>query len=135
MRMQTVMTSVTTILTVMFITLGRQPHPLEHGVGATIPGSGAEVNDAPCEIVVVNRGQGLGSVNAAAAARGTCRAARASRAVIGLDSSFGVPRSMAPIFLLVFGLLLKGLRHRELSNHDRDDPISALTTLAAHLVP
>ncbi len=121
MRMQTVITVVTGVLTVVFIALvaGRIHW---HTVAALPGGSFAKVIGG---LVFMMTGFGLGWVNAAADySRYLPRTAR-SAGVIGW-TTFG--SAIAPVFLLIFGLLLAG-SSAKLSSAIAADPIGALTIL------
>jgi len=121
MRMQTVITWVTAILTVMFIALVAN-HVHWSTVSAIPAGSAQKFIGA---LVFVMTGFGLGWVNAAADYSRYLPRRSSGRGVIGW-TTFG--SSIAPIFLLVFGLLLAG-SSAKLSAAIGADPIGALTTL------
>jgi purine-cytosine permease-like protein len=121
MRIQTVITVVTAVLTVVFIGLvADRIH--WHTVSAIGGGSAQNVTGA---LVFVMTGFGLGWVNAAADYSRYLPRRSSGRGVIGW-TTFG--SSVAPVFLLVFGLLLAG-SSGSLSKAIGADPIGALTTL------
>jgi purine-cytosine permease-like protein len=121
MRMQSVITIVTGILTIAFIVLvaGKIHWPI---VAAIPPGSAEKFIGA---LVFVATGFGLGWVNAAADYSRYLPRRASGRGVIGWTT---LGSSAAPIVLLVFGLLLAGSSAR-LSSAIGADPIGALTTL------
>ena len=121
MRMQTVITWVTGVLTIVFIALVAN-HIHWHTVSAIPAGSPQKFIGA---LVFVMTGFGLGWVNAAADYSRYLPRRSSGRGVIGW-TTFG--SSIAPIFLLVFGLLLAG-SSAKLSSAIGADPIGALTTL------
>jgi len=121
MRLQTVITIVTGIATVVFIALVAD-HIHWHTVSAIHSGSAQAVIGA---LVFVMTGFGLGWVNVAADySRYLPR--RSSGAGVVWWTTFA--SSIAPIFLLVFGLLLAG-SSSSLSTAIGADPIGALATL------
>jgi NCS1 family nucleobase:cation symporter-1 len=121
MRMQMVITIVTGILTVVYIVLVLGH--IDLGAVAALP-----PGDVPHVIggfVFMLTGFGLGWVNAAADySRYLPRATRSS-GVVGW-TTFG--SSLAPIILLIFGILLAG-SSKELNTAIAADPIGALATL------
>ncbi|WP_309238013.1 purine-cytosine permease family protein [Streptomyces albidus (ex Kaewkla and Franco 2022)] len=121
MRMQTAITVVTAVLTVVYIALVADE--IRWGTAGSLPaGSAQEVIGA---LVFLMTGFGLGWVNAAADyARYLPR--RTSGAAVAGWTTFGA--SAAPVVLLVFGLLLAG-SSQELSEAVAADPVGALTTL------
>jgi NCS1 family nucleobase:cation symporter-1 len=121
MRMQTVITIVTGVLTVSFIALVADKIHW-HTVAAIHSGSAQSVIGA---LVFVMTGFGLGWVNVAADYSRYLPRRSSGRGVIGW-TAFG--SSIAPIFLIVFGLLLAG-SSASLSKAIAADPIGALTTL------
>src|SRR6266568_3408252 len=121
MRMQTVITVVTAVLTVMFIALVADKIHW-HTVSAIPSGSTENVIGA---LVFTMTGFGLGWVNAAADYSRYLPRRSSGRGVIGW-TAFG--SSIAPIFLLLFGLLLAG-SSAKLSSAIAADPIGALTSL------
>ncbi len=121
MRMQAVITVVTAVLTVIFVGLVAD-HIHWHTVAAIPGGSGQKVIGA---LVFVMTGFGLGWVNAAADYSRYLPRRSSTGGVIGW-TTFG--SSVAPIFLLVFGLLLAG-SSSSLSAAIGANPIGALTTL------
>lgn len=121
MRMQAVITVVTAVLTVVYIVL--VAHRIHwHTVAALPSGSSQQVIGA---LVFLMTGFGLGWVNAAADYSRYLPRRSSSRAVVGW-TSFG--SSIAPVVLIVFGLLLAG-SSKELNTAIAADPIGALTTL------
>src|SRR5450432_3454143 len=129
MRMQTVITVVTTLLTVIFVVLVVDKIHW-HTVSAIPAGSTENLIGA---LVFTMTGFGLGWVNAAADYSRYLPRNSSGRGVIGW-TTFG--SSVAPIFLLLFGLLLAG-SSAKLSSAIGADPIGALTTLLPtwYLVP
>lgn len=118
MRAQTVITIVTGVLTVVYIALvADQVH--WSTVSALPSGSSAEVIGA---LVFLMTGFGLGWVNAAADYSRYLPRTTSSRGVVGW-TTFG--SSVAPIVLLIFGLLLAG-SSEDLSKAIAADPIGAL---------
>ena len=121
MRMQSVITVVTAVLTVAFIVLvAGKIH--WHSVAAIPSGSPEKLIGA---LVFMMTGFGLGWVNAAADYSRYLPRRASGRAVIGWTT---IGSSLAPIVLLVFGLLLAG-SSAKLSTAIAADPIGALTTL------
>ena len=121
MRLQTVITIVTGVATVVFIALVAD-HIHWHTVSGIHSGSAQAVIGA---LVFVMTGFGLGWVNVAADySRYLPR--RSSGAGVVWWTTFA--SSIAPIFLLVFGLLLAG-SSSSLSTAIQADPIGALATL------
>src|SRR3984885_5973588 len=121
MRMQTVITWVTGVLTIVFIALVAN-HIHWHTVSAIPAGSPQKFIGA---LVFVMTGFGLGWVNAAADSSRYLPRRSSGRGVIGW-TTFG--SSIAPVVLLVFGLLLAG-SSAKLSAAIGADPVGALTTL------
>jgi purine-cytosine permease-like protein len=121
MRMQSVITIVTSILTVAFIALVADK--IHWPTVAAIPGGSAEKFIGA--LVFVATGFGLGWVNAAADYSRYLPRRSSGRGVIGWTT---LGSSVAPIVLLVFGLLLAG-SSAKLSTAIAGDPIGALTTL------
>jgi NCS1 family nucleobase:cation symporter-1 len=121
MRLQTVITVVTGVLTVVYIALVAD-HIHWHTVSAVPAGSAQEFIGA---LVFMMTGFGLGWVNAAADYSRYLPRSSSSRGVIGW-TTFGA--SVAPLLLLVFGLLLAG-SSGDLSKAVAIDPIGALTTI------
>jgi NCS1 family nucleobase:cation symporter-1 len=129
MRMQLVITIVTGVLTVVYIVLVLDQVNLDT-VGAIPAGPTPAVIGG---LIFMMTGFGLGWVNAAADySRYLPRSAR-SAGVVGW-TAFG--SSLAPVILLVFGVLLAG-SSADLSSAMAADPIGALTTIlpAWFLVP
>jgi NCS1 family nucleobase:cation symporter-1 len=121
MRMQSVITIVTGILTVAFIALVADK--IHWSTVTAIPGGSAEKFIGA--LVFVATGFGLGWVNAAADYSRYLPRRSSGRGVIGWTT---LGSSVAPIVLLVFGLLLAG-SSAKLSSAIAGDPIGALTTL------
>src|ERR1700735_3215689 len=121
MRMQSVITWVTGILTLVFIGLVADKIHW-HTVSAIPAGSPQKFIGA---LVFVMTGFGLGWVNAAADYSRYLPRRSSSRGVIGW-TTFG--SSIAPIVLLIFGLLLAG-SSAKLSAAIGADPVGALATL------
>jgi len=121
MRMQTVITVVTAVLTVLFMALVADKIHW-HTVSAIPSGSTENLIGA---LVFTMTGFGLGWVNAAADYSRYLPRRASGRGVIGW-TAFG--SSIAPIFLLLFGLLLAG-SSASLSKAIGADPIGALTSL------
>jgi purine-cytosine permease-like protein len=118
MRAQTIITIVTGVLTVVYIALvADQVH--WSTVSALPSGSSAEVVGA---LVFLMTGFGLGWVNAAADYSRYLPRTSSSRGVVGW-TTFG--SSVAPVVLLIFGLLLAG-SSEDLSKAIAADPIGAL---------
>jgi nucleobase:cation symporter-1, NCS1 family len=121
MRLQTVITIVTGVATVVFIALVAD-HIHWHTVSGIHSGSAQAVVGA---LVFVMTGFGLGWVNVAADySRYLPR--RSSGAGVVWWTTFA--SSIAPIFLVVFGLLLAG-SSSSLNSAIQADPIGALATL------
>lgn len=121
MRLQTVITVVTGVLTVVYIGLVADEVRWDR-VSALPSGSAQEVLGA---LVFVMTGFGLGWVNTAADYSRYLPRRTPGRAVVGW-TTFGA--SAAPLVLLVFGLLLAG-SSPDLNTAIAADPIGALTTL------
>ncbi|MEP7025668.1 MAG: allantoin permease, partial [Actinomycetota bacterium] len=121
MRMQAVITVVTGVLTVGFIVLVAH-HIHWHTVSAIPAGSAQQFIGA---LVLVMTGFGLGWVNAAADYSRYLPRQSSSRGVISW-TTFG--SSVAPLILIVFGLLLAG-SSAHLNTAIQGDPVGALTTL------
>jgi len=121
MRLQTLITVVTGVLTVVYVALVAD-HIHWSTVSAIPSGSAQEFIGA---LVFMMTGFGLGWVNAAADYSRYLPRSSSSRGVIGW-TTFGA--SAAPLLLLVFGLLLAGSSSK-LDAAVAADPIGALTTL------
>jgi purine-cytosine permease-like protein len=119
MRMQTIITIVTAVLTVLYIALVADQVSWSK-VSALPSGSTQEVIGA---LVFLMTGFGLGWVNAAADYSRYLPRSSSSSGVIGW-TTFGA--AIAPIVLFVFGLLLAG-SSTDLSTAIAGDPIGALT--------
>ncbi|WP_020388224.1 purine-cytosine permease family protein [Kribbella catacumbae] len=118
MRAQTIITIVTGVLTVVYIALVADQ--VNWSTVTSLPGgSGQEVIGA---LVFLMTGFGLGWVNAAADYSRYLPRTASSRGVVGW-TTFG--SSIAPVVLLVFGLLLAG-SSQDLSTAIAADPIGAL---------
>ncbi len=129
MRMQTVITIVTAILTVIYIVF--VAHRIHWATVAALPsGSTQAVIGA---LVFIMTGFGLGWVNAAADYSRYLPRTASSKGVIGW-TTFG--SALAPVVLLIFGLLLAG-SSPELNKAIAADPIGALATILPtwYLVP
>jgi NCS1 family nucleobase:cation symporter-1 len=129
MKMQTVITVVTAVLTVGFIILSADKISWS-AVSGLKSGSGQQFIGA---LVFVMTGFGLGWVNAAADYSRYLPRRSSSRGVIGW-TTFG--SSVAPVILLLFGLLLAG-SSTKLSGAIGTDPVGALANLLPtwYLVP
>jgi len=121
MRMQSVITVITGVLTVVFIALVADKIHW-HTVSAIPGGSAQKLIGA---LVFVMTGFGLGWVNVAADYSRYLPRRSSGRGVIGW-TTFG--SSVAPIVLIIFGLLLAG-SSAKLSAAIGANPIGALTTL------
>jgi len=129
MRMQSVITVVTAVLTVGFIIL--VVDKIHWSTVSAIPsGDGQALIGA---LVFMMTGFGLGWVNAGADYSRYLPRRSSGRAVVGW-TTFG--SSIAPIFLVIFGLLLAG-SSKALSNAIAADPIGALANLLPtwYLIP
>lgn len=121
MRLQKWITIATGVLTVVYIVLTF--HRIDFGAVAALP-----AGSVPAVIggfVFMMTGFGLGWVNAAADYSRYLPRASSSRGVIGW-TTFGA--SIAPVILLVFGLLLAG-SSTKLFSAINSDPIGALATI------
>ena len=121
MRLQTLITVVTGVLTVVYVCLVAD-HIHWSAVSDIPAGSAQEFIGA---LVFMMTGFGLGWVNAAADYSRYLPRTSSSRGVIGW-TTFGA--SVAPLLLLVFGLLLAG-SSTGLNAAVAADPIGALTTI------
>ncbi|WP_371582704.1 cytosine permease [Streptomyces sp. NBC_01314] len=121
MRFQTVITVVTGVLTVVYVALVAD-HVHWSAVSAVPAGSAQEFIGA---VVFLMTGFGLGWVNAAADYSRYLPRDSSGRGVVAW-TTFGA--SLAPLLLLVFGLLLAG-SSADLDEAVAADPIGALTTL------
>jgi NCS1 family nucleobase:cation symporter-1 len=121
MRMQSVITIVTGVLTIAFIALVADKIHW-HAVAAIPSGSAEKLIGA---LVFMMTGFGLGWVNAAADYSRYLPRRSSGRGVVWWTT---IGSSVAPIVLLVFGLLLAG-SSASLSSAIGADPIGALTTL------
>jgi purine-cytosine permease-like protein len=121
MRLQTWITIVTGVFTVVFIALVADKIHW-HTVSAIHSGTAQDLIGA---LVFTMTGFGLGWVNVAADYSRYLPRRSSGRGVIGWTT---FASSIAPIFLLVFGLLLAG-SSTSLSTAIGADPIGALTTL------
>lgn len=118
MRMQTVITIVTGVLTVVYVVL--VAGQIDWAAVTALPsGSTESVIGA---LVFLMTGFGLGWVNAAADYSRYLPRTASSRGVVGW-TTFGA--SLAPLVLLVFGLLLAG-SSKDLSDAIGKDPVGAL---------
>ncbi|GAA3819835.1 cytosine permease [Sphaerisporangium flaviroseum] len=121
MRMQTVITIVTGVLTVVYIFL--VAGHIHWDAVAAVPGGSAQQFIGA--LVFMMTGFGLGWVNAAADYSRYLPRRSSSAGVVGW-TTFGA--SLAPLVLLVFGLLLAG-SSTGLNEAIEIDPIGALTTI------
>jgi purine-cytosine permease-like protein len=129
MRMQTVITIVTAVLTVGYV-IFVIPKIDWATVSHVQSGSAQQLIGA---LVFIMTGFGLGWVNAGADYSRYLPRNASSRGVIGW-TTFG--SSIAPVVLLIFGLLLAGSSDK-LSSAIADDPIGALATILPtwYLIP
>ena len=121
MRLQVWITVITGVLTVVYIVLALPR--IDLGAIAALPAGNPQAVIGA--LVLVLTGFGLGWVNAAADYSRYLPRTTKSSAVVGW-TAFGA--SVAPIVLLVFGLLLAGSSSK-LSGAIGADPIGALTTI------
>lgn len=121
MRLQTVITVVAGVLTVVYVIL-TVDHVHWSAVSAVPGGSAQEFIGA---LVFLMTGFGLGWVNAAADYSRYLPRHTSGRGVFGW-TTFGA--ALGPVVLLVFGLLLAG-SSKDLSDAIGTDPIGALTTI------
>ncbi len=121
MKLQVWITVITGVLTVVYIVLAL-PHIDLKAIAAIPAGNPQAVIGA---LVLVLTGFGLGWVNAAADYSRYLPRSTKSSSVVGW-TTFGA--SVAPVALLVFGLLLVG-SSKKLSDGILIDPIGALTTI------
>lgn len=129
MRMQAIITVITGVLSVVFIILTLK-YIHWHSVSAVHSGSPQHVIGA---LVFVMTGFGLGWVNSAADYSRYLPRSSSSRGVVGWTTFGG---SLAPIILVLFGLLLAG-SSTKLSAAIGNDPVGALANLLPtwYLVP
>ena len=121
MRLQAVITVVTGVLTVVYMILVAG-HIHWHTVSAIPSGTLQELIGA---LVFMMTGFGLGWVNAAADYSRYLPRRASNRAIVGWTTFGG---SLAPLVLLLFGLLLAG-SSTSLNTAIASDPIGALTTI------
>jgi nucleobase:cation symporter-1, NCS1 family len=121
MRMQTWITVVTGVFTVVFIALVADK--IHWSVVSSV--KGGSVEDIVGALVFTMTGFGLGWVNCAADYSRYLPRRSSSGGVVGWTT---FSATIAPVFLLVFGLLLAG-SSKSLSSAIGTDPIGALTTL------
>ncbi|GAB4080993.1 allantoin permease [Modestobacter muralis] len=121
MRMQAVITVVTGVLTVVYLVLVLDD--VDWGSVTALPSGSAELFIGA--LVLVMTGYGFGWVNAAADYSRYLPRTASTRGVVGW-TTFG--SALAPVLLLVFGLLLAG-SSGDLSTAISADPIGALATL------
>jgi purine-cytosine permease-like protein len=121
MRLQRVITLVTGVLTVVYVVLVLDD--IDLAAVAALPGAAAPAVIGG--LVFMMTGFGLGWVNAAADYSRYLPRRSSSAGVVGW-TTFG--SALAPVLLLVFGLLLAG-SSAPLSDAIAADPIGALTTL------
>jgi nucleobase:cation symporter-1, NCS1 family len=119
MRLQTVITVITGVLTVVYVVL--VAGQIDWGTVSALPSGSPEALIGA--LVFLMTGFGLGWVNAAADYSRYLPRNASSRGVVGW-TTFG--SSIAPLLLLVFGLLLAG-SSEQLSSDISTDPIGALT--------
>jgi NCS1 family nucleobase:cation symporter-1 len=129
MRMQAVITVVTAVLTVVYIIFVASR--IDFSAVSAIPGGSAQ--NVIGALVFLMTGFGLGWVNAAADYSRYLPRSSSNRGVIGW-TAFG--SSLAPVVLLLFGLLLAG-SSSDLNEAIAADPIGALATILPtwYLVP
>ncbi|MCJ1713810.1 cytosine permease [Curtobacterium sp. VKM Ac-2922] len=121
MRLQTWITVITAVLTVVYIVLAAPS--IDLGALAALPaGSAQQVIGA---LVLVMTGFGLGWVNAAADYSRYLPRTASTRGVVGWTTFGG---ALAPAILVVIGVLLAG-SSKQLNTAIGADPIGALTTL------
>jgi purine-cytosine permease-like protein len=118
MRAQTIITVVTGVLTVVYIALVADQ--IHWSAVSALPGGSAQAVIGA--LVFLMTGFGLGWVNAAADYSRYLPRRASSRGVVGWTTFGG---SVAPVVLLVFGLLLAG-SSKDLSTAIGADPIGAL---------
>ena len=121
MRLQTWITIITGVLTVVFVVLAAGQ--INWGTVSALPGGSVE--QVIGALVFLMTGFGLGWVNAAADYSRYLPRNSSSRGVVAWTT---IGSSIAPIVLLVFGLLLAG-SSQDLSTKIAADPIGALTSL------
>lgn len=121
MRLQTAITIITGVLTVVFVVLAAPQ--INWATVSALPGGSVE--QVIGALVFLMTGFGLGWVNAAADYSRYLPRNSSSRGVVVWTT---VGSSVAPIVLLVFGLLLAG-SSQDLSTKIAADPIGALTDL------
>ncbi|QXG77684.1 cytosine permease [Modestobacter sp. L9-4] len=121
MRMQAVITVVTGVLTVVYLVLVLDD--VDWSAVTALPSGSAELFIGA--LVLVMTGYGFGWVNAAADYSRYLPRTASTRGVVGW-TTFG--SALAPVLLLVFGLLLAG-SSGDLSTAISADPIGALATL------
>jgi NCS1 family nucleobase:cation symporter-1 len=121
MRMQAVITVVTGVLTVVYLVLVLDD--VDWSAVTAVPSGSAEMFIGA--LVLVMTGYGFGWVNAAADYSRYLPRTASTRGVVGW-TTFG--SALAPVLLLVFGLLLAG-SSGDLSTAISADPIGALATL------
>jgi purine-cytosine permease-like protein len=121
MRLQTWITIVTGVFTVVFIALVADKIHW-HAVSAV---KGGTIEDLIGALVFMMTGFGLGWVNCAADYSRYLPRRSSSSGVVGWTT---FASSIAPIFLLLFGLLLAG-SSSSLNTAIADDPVGALATL------
>lgn len=121
MRLQTWITVITGVLTVVYIVLA-VPSIDFAAIAAMPSGSGQQVIGA---LVLVMTGFGLGWVNAAADYSRYLPRAASTGGVVGWTTFGG---ALAPAILVVFGVLL-AWSSPDLNAAIQDDPIGALTTI------
>src|SRR3954471_1031279 len=121
MRLQTVITVVTGVLTVVYIAL--VAGQVDWGTVSALPAGSAQQQIGA--LVFVMTGFGLGWVNAAADYSRYLPRDASGRGVFGWTTFGG---ALGPVILVIFGLLLAG-SSKQLSDAIAVDPIGALTTI------
>jgi nucleobase:cation symporter-1, NCS1 family len=129
MRLQGIITIATAVLTVGYI--GLTASHISWATVSSVPGGSAEAFIGT--LIFAMTGFGLGWVNSGADYSRYLPRGASSRGVVGW-TTFGA--SVAPVVLVVFGLLL-GASDKDLNGKIGSDPIGALTTILPtwYLVP
>ncbi|RSM90512.1 allantoin permease [Kibdelosporangium aridum] len=129
MRMQTWITIITGVLTVVYI--GFVAHRIDWSAVSALPAGSAQ--NVVGALVFLMTGFGLGWVNAAADYSRYLPRGTSGRSVVGWTA---FSSSLAPVVLLLFGLLLAG-SSAELNDSIAADPIGALAAILPtwYLVP
>ncbi|WJX99207.1 cytosine permease [Curtobacterium sp. 458] len=121
MRLQTWITVITAVLTVVYIVLAVPS--MDFGRVAALPSGSAQ--NVVGALVLVMTGFGLGWVNAAADYSRYLPRTSSTRGVVGWTTFGG---ALAPAILVVLGVLLAG-SSKDLNDAVGSDPIGALTTI------